>query len=104
VSEEVADDIEKDVGRTFPGLARCGTAPPLSSAMPVDRLLSSRLMCRFTCEEGKHSLQRVLRAYAAFDEEVNYCQVRESGAHPHVVPHAPEWRAPDDMSCAIDRA
>ena len=31
--------------------------------------------CSFTSEEGKQSLERVLRAYAAFDEEVNYCQV-----------------------------
>ena len=32
-------------------------------------------MCRFTSDEGKQSLGRVLCAYAAFDEEVNYCQV-----------------------------
>ncbi|KAK9907622.1 hypothetical protein WJX75_007138 [Coccomyxa subellipsoidea] len=50
ISEEAAYDIEKDVGRTFPGLAKFATA------------------------EGKEALERVLRAYAAFDTEVNYCQ------------------------------
>ncbi len=31
---------------------------------------------RFTTPEGLASLERVLKAYAAFDPEVNYCQVR----------------------------
>lgn len=32
-------------------------------------------MCaRFTTQTGKLGLQRVLRAYAAYDPEVNYCQ------------------------------
>lgn len=30
--------------------------------------------CRFTTPEGQRSLLNVLQAYAAFDEEVNYCQ------------------------------
>lgn len=30
--------------------------------------------CRFSTDAAKQSLERVLRAYAAFDEEVNYCQ------------------------------
>ena len=86
VSPEVADDIEKDVGRTFPGLARCcadATLDGLCHAGQAEAPDTSRLLCRFTCEEGKHSLQRVLCAYAAFDEEVNYCQVREGGSAPY---------------------
>ncbi len=31
-------------------------------------------MRRFATIEGKQALERVLRAYAAFDTEVNYCQ------------------------------
>ena len=37
------------------------------------------MLRRFRTEEGKQSLHRVLRAYAAYDEEVNYCQVRACG-------------------------
>ncbi|BDA47761.1 probable TBC1 domain family member 1 at N-terminal half [Coccomyxa sp. Obi] len=50
ITAEAAYDIEKDVGRTFPGMAKYATV------------------------EGKQALERVLRAYAAFDTEVNYCQ------------------------------
>lgn len=51
------------------------------------KLLVTRLLplCRFASEEGKHSLQRVLHAYAAFDEEVNYCQVRDGVKQPHML-------------------
>ena len=31
-------------------------------------------MCRFTSPEGQKALLNVLQAYAAYDEEVNYCQ------------------------------
>ncbi|KAK9836023.1 hypothetical protein WJX81_006680 [Elliptochloris bilobata] len=46
----VDDSIEKDVGRTFPRVKR------------------------FTTPTGLASLERVLKAYAALDPEVNYCQ------------------------------
>lgn len=47
---DVQENIEKDIGRTYPGVAR------------------------FATREGKWDLFCVLRAYAAYDEEVNYCQ------------------------------
>ncbi|KAK9820411.1 hypothetical protein WJX72_010036 [[Myrmecia] bisecta] len=50
IQPETAADIEKDVGRTFPNLRR------------------------FSTPEGRRSLEMVLRAYAASDPEVGYCQ------------------------------
>lgn len=37
-------------------------------------ILTEKPLCRFATAEGKEALERVLRAYAAFDTEVNYCQ------------------------------
>ncbi|GBF87851.1 hypothetical protein Rsub_00563 [Raphidocelis subcapitata] len=50
VAGEAGDDIDKDLGRTFPGTRR------------------------FAGAEGQAALRRVLRAYAALDPEVGYCQ------------------------------
>ncbi|KXZ43934.1 hypothetical protein GPECTOR_77g30 [Gonium pectorale] len=50
ITREASVDIEKDVQRTFP---------------------STR---RFRSEEGQAQLRNVLRAYAAYDPEVAYCQ------------------------------
>lgn len=49
---DVEDTISRDLARTFPD------------------------MRRFTSVEGQESLGRVLRAYAAYDPEVGYCQVK----------------------------
>lgn len=51
ISDEAANDIDKDLKRTFPNTKR------------------------FKAEEGQASLRKVLRAYAAYDPEVSYCQV-----------------------------
>ncbi|GIL90395.1 hypothetical protein Vretifemale_18049 [Volvox reticuliferus] len=50
ITREAANDIEKDVQRTFPNTRR------------------------FHAEEGQTQLRNVLRAYAAYDPEVAYCQ------------------------------
>lgn len=50
ISLESATDIEKDVARTFPSTKR------------------------FNSEQGQSSLRNVLRAYAAYDPEIGYCQ------------------------------
>jgi Rab-GTPase-TBC domain len=50
LDEAVASDIEKDIGRTFPEVAR------------------------FSEQSGTQALMNVLKAYAAFDPEVSYCQ------------------------------
>ncbi|MEW5300973.1 MAG: hypothetical protein WDW38_005115 [Sanguina aurantia] len=50
ISDEAANDIDKDLKRTFPNTRR------------------------FKTEEGQSSLRKVLRAYAAYDPEVSYCQ------------------------------
>ncbi|KAK9839167.1 hypothetical protein WJX74_010845 [Apatococcus lobatus] len=50
LTQEVAADIGKDVDRTFPNIAR------------------------FCTDAGKYALECVLRAYAALDPEVGYCQ------------------------------
>lgn len=60
ISDEAANDIDKDLKRTFPNTKR------------------------FKTEEGQSSLRKVLRAYAAYDPEVSYCQVgvrREKNCH-----------------------
>ena len=41
---------------------------------PGPQLTSVVAEFRFTTEAGKLSLMRVLRAYAVYDPEVNYCQ------------------------------
>ena len=84
--EDVAFDIEKDVNRTFPEMARCGA---ISRRQPTQRLSgpheqpvarasreSLRAACarRFATGKGVQSLMNILKAYAALDPEVGYCQ------------------------------
>ena len=52
VVREAGEDIEKDLARTFPATRR------------------------FAGAEGQAALRRVLRAYAALDPHVGYCQVK----------------------------
>lgn len=52
IPDEVVDTIDKDMGRTFPDIKR------------------------YASTEGQESMARILRAYAAYDPEVGYCQAR----------------------------
>lgn len=50
IVQEASNDIEKDITRTYPNTKRFAEA------------------------DGQNSLRNVLRAYAAYDPEVGYCQ------------------------------
>jgi len=94
--EEVAFDIEKDVNRTFPEVAKCAPAAPFRVILAIARivtqpaclytalwqcepvLLSNRAPAslplpqhRFATGKGVQSLMNVLKAYAALDPEVS---------------------------------
>jgi Rab-GTPase-TBC domain len=81
--EEVAFDIEKDVNRTFPEVARCASAcahvfaqlcTPSLALVLLLHPSTWPLCCRFATGKGVQSLMNVLKAYAALDPEVGYCQ------------------------------
>lgn len=70
VPEEVLDAIAKDTARTFPGIAECahrGVAHIPHTPHHAHRLNTRGRQVQFA---------NVLRAYAAYDSEVGYCQVR----------------------------
>ena len=104
----VDDSIEKDVGRTFPRVKRCAALPspsrcarpsscstlvksvelvgvfstatcPSTGYEPPQDMSKQSPTHRFTTPAGLASLERVLKAYAAADPEVNYCQARLLG-------------------------